>query len=143
MAVFSTPLRVLLILILILDGIGSAYASAGMELEATQSHSFMNANIQQVVTPTCSDHHGAMAAEPGVTEREQPASTPPQSKQQHGTTDCCDLSLCKCPCLPACAALPVLVVRMPVPLGNDVGVRRLSLGHPAPVLPHLIRPPIG
>jgi hypothetical protein len=142
MHVLSTLLRVMLILILILNGVGDVYASAGMQLKTTQSHSLTSANKQPAVTPPCPDHHGAMAVEPQTTEREQPAS-PPLSGDQHGSPDCCDPSHCKCPCMHACAALPVLAVRMPVPLGNDVGVRRLSLGHPAPVLPHLIRPPIG
>lgn len=144
MAVLPTLLRVLLIFILVLNGTGSVYASAGMELEAGQHHSPMaSAGKEQAVsTSPCVDHHRAMATESETPERESPADAP-QPDDQHGAPDCCDPSHCKCPCMHACAALPVLAVRMPAPLGNDVGVRRLSLGHPAPALPHLIRPPIG
>ncbi|WP_425562613.1 CopL family metal-binding regulatory protein [Lysobacter hankyongensis] len=138
-------LRIFLILVLVLNGIGNAYASAMMVTGAKQSSveaRSADASGDRALTSSCPDHHDAMAMEPGMIEREKPAS-PPSSGDRHGSPDCCDPSHCKCPCMHACAALPVLAVRMRVPLGNDVGVRRLSLGHPAPVLPHLIRPPIG
>lgn len=145
MPVLQTLSRFFLILALVLNGVGNAYASAAMVTGASQSSLDVRStdvNEEPALTASCSDHHGAMAMEPETIESEKPAGAPSPG-DQHGTPDCCDPSHCKCPCMHAFAAMPVLAVKMPNFLGNAVGVRRLSLGHPSPALPHLIRPPIG
>lgn len=145
MPVLQTLSRIFLILALVLNGVGNAYASAVMVTGASQSSLDVRStdvNEERALTASCSDHHAAMTVELETTEREIPVGAPSPG-DQHGTPDCCDPSHCKCPCMHVCAALPVLVAKVSNSLGNDIGVHRLSLGHPSPALPHLIRPPIG
>jgi hypothetical protein len=144
MPFLSAMMRVLLILILVLNGVGSAYASIRMGEGMGRSHSSdVSAKPEQPPEPpsSCPDHHDGMAMKPAAAEK-QPAS-PASPDDSHGSSDCCDASHCTCPCMHACAALPLLATRTPASVGRDLGVRPLSLGHPSPALPHLIRPPIG
>lgn len=144
MPLLSTWLRVFLIVILALNGAGKGYASVGMEREAglVRSHGVDVDNRNVVSASPCPDHHDAMATG-SETPEHRSRGDEPGPDDQHGAPDCCDPSHCDCPCMHACVALPVLTVKIPGPSGKDVGVRRLSLEHPAPALPHLIRPPIG
>lgn len=144
MPLLPALLRVLLILVLVSNGIWSAYASIGMGEGMGHSHSSdvsAETKPQPVPLSSCSDHRDGMVMKP-VASEQAPAS-PALPEDPHGSSDCCDPSHCTCPCVHACAALPLLASRMPDSMGHDLGVRPLSLGHPSPALPHLIRPPIG
>lgn len=143
MPLFSILPRVFLILVLILNGAGNTYASVGMALGAGHHQaSSTDTDEEQVAMLPCSDHQAAMlvGSETAAGENAAPALPP---DDQHGSPDCCDPLHCKCPCVHACTALPVVASKMLTDFGHDASVRRLQPEHPSPALPHLIRPPIG
>ena len=90
------------------------------------------------VDEDCVAHHSA-EHHPDATSIEKAGT----GHGDHAGPDCCKSSACRCACVHACAsALPArLHVSVQLALGLDV--MPLPLGHAAPALPHLIRPPIG
>jgi hypothetical protein len=64
------------------------------------------------------------------------------SKSKHSTPDCCKSGTCRCACLHGVAAIPMLPFNAAF-IEHAYSMRPMVLGHAAPALPHLIRPPIG
>jgi hypothetical protein len=137
MSLWSFLLRVLLSLSLILNGVATAAA-------VTHTHAGPG-NIQPVIsTPVkvsqaaevtpCHQHQLAESA----ATNDQPS--PPAEPASKSSFDCCKSNTCGCACTQA--TLPGLNLAAPV-LDHSRSVRRLTLAHAAPALPHLIRPPIG
>lgn len=126
-------LRVVLVLSLLLNGLGSAMASAKMTMPA------MPATAQErVATAPAASCHDMAAMDRAA------AAAPEQAPQgKHPQPDCCKSGLCQCVCAHAAQfASPA----MPA-LGFDGMRARLAQpmrsSHADPALPHLIRPPIG
>lgn len=154
MPFLATLLRALLILVLVSNGIGSAYASTWRHEDMGRSRAGqVPARPGQLPagSSSCPDHHDDMATKPTAmkstgmkpTVIEQTSASHAPLEHPHGSSDCCDPSNCTCPCMHGCAALPLLAPRMSDSTGRDPGTPHPSHGHPSPALPQLIRPPIA
>jgi hypothetical protein len=126
MTISAVLLRVLLVLALVLNGIGSAVA--GVHAHA--------------------GHADAVPAQALASDADAPCHEPapvpaPEPVAAGDAADCCEGARCDCACTAAGATvaafeLPTLATP-PVALATH----RLDAGHRAPALAHLIRPPIG
>ena len=115
-------LRVLLILALVVNGIGSAVAAAHAHADLADRH------LAQ-----------APAIDDGAPCHEQ-APAPASDRADPG--NCCDGGQCAC----TSAAAAALVFGADIAtsaMATAVAPHRLSVGHHAPALAHPIRPPIG
>lgn len=66
-----------------------------------------------------------------------------KTTKDHASGDCCKSGACRCPCMHA-PPLVVGVASLLLPAIQSTQAQQLpALGHPSPVLGHLIRPPIG
>jgi len=132
----SLLLRLFLIAMLVLNGAWSAFASVSMNPVMEEQASEVAAAVQ--VDEDCFADHSA-EHHPDATSIEKAGT----GHGDHAGPDCCKSSACRCACVHACAsALPArLHVSVQLALGLDV--MPLPLGHAAPALHHLIRPPIG
>ncbi|WP_242112720.1 CopL family metal-binding regulatory protein [Luteimonas aquatica] len=135
-------LRIVLILTLVLNGIGSAAASMHLHapMPAQPMHHAGMDGAQAPAAP-CAEHHkgmssGAMAA------AEHAAPTAPVQHDDPRAPDCCKQG-CDCACVHACASALVAALSPPPVMPHALGVAFMAPGRPAPALPHLIRPPIG
>jgi hypothetical protein len=124
-------LRAILSLALVLNGTTSAIAAAHM----AAPHAEVAIKAEQapkMAMADCPDHHPAAGHHGQASEDAAPA-----------TPDCCKSSTCQCACV-HCPCPPLTTTAAAfVALNPEAAVRELALGHPAPALPHLIRPPIG
>ncbi|MCY7355496.1 MAG: CopL family metal-binding regulatory protein [Lysobacter sp.] len=140
----SILLRGLLSLSLILNGSGYAMASMHTQMGHMDSvSSTLPATPQPVAAtePPCYQHHGASAVV--VVELPDAMQDEPSTKRGHPSPDCCKSGACHCACIhQAQAAIPTHVLRHDT-AEHASSVRPLKPGHPAPALPHLIRPPIS
>ncbi|WP_374151526.1 CopL family metal-binding regulatory protein [Xanthomonas hortorum] len=68
--------------------------------------------------------------------------SPPKSKHPVAP-DCCKSSACRCACMHSAPATVAMMIFTPALVEHSQSVRPMALGHAAPALPHLIRPPIG
>lgn len=142
---FSILLRVLLIISLVLNGSGYAVASTHMQMgHMDMAVSTPQSATDRVVTaePPCpqDQHNGASTS---AAQRPDTAPNPAPGKSKHPAPDCCKFGACSCACVhQAQAAVPAYTLRYAV-IEHAGGVRPMKLGHVAPTLPHLIRPPIG
>ncbi|WP_169795614.1 CopL family metal-binding regulatory protein [Lysobacter antibioticus] len=140
MSVSAVALRLLLSVVLILNGIGTANASIRMlgAMAMPPASSSVTAIAEQGASP-CLEHHAAHAGKAaGVDD----ASGPPPDGCADPEPDCCESSACGCACTQSCAFAVPAVAQPTVVIARDPSIRAMSLGHPAPALPHLIRPPI-
>lgn len=143
MAVWSITLRLVLVLALVLNGAGAAVA--GVRMTMGHDHALQVSDAPKkhgaLHHAGCPEHatHDVAVGQHG---EHQPAkglvSTP-----NAPAPDCCKGDMCQC----ACTHL-TQVVAPAVLLGQTVFRRLIAVdipatGRPAPVLPHLIRPPIG
>ena len=140
----SILLRLLLSLCLVLNGTGTAAASAHLPMKAIETA----ATAERTAGHAMPCHGGShdMATMP---PKQPPAGdsatndSTPSAKSGHGkhSPDCCKSGTCRCACVHiAQAGVPT---RLPAVLAHGPSVRALALGHTAPALPHPIRPPIG
>lgn len=135
MAAPSVLLRLLLGLALILNGFGSAWASVQM---ATAHSMTANETTEFVGSAPCAGQHGsAMMASEAAVDHHGP------HEPGHPLTDCCDSSACRCACMHGCSSIVTSTTHEPRISPRDLGGKLLATGRPSPVLPHLIRPPIG
>lgn len=145
MSFWSILLRVLLSLVLVLNGATSAAAATQMQMNHTAAHtpSEAQANLSQAMPAEMPCHHHDQTSTT-VADSDSPiAAHPAPEKSKHPAPDCCKSGTCNCACTHFTqATLPALTIPAPVLDGNR-SVRRLTLAHAAPALPHLIRPPIG
>ena len=135
-------LRLLLCIALVFNGAASAMASVQM----MQMHAD-GQGTASVTVPTMADakpampcHHDGQAS---YSQDAAAAATPSKDQQPHQTPDCCKSSTCTCACVHQAAAMVPMLVFQGATLLHVGSVRSMTLGHPAPALPHLIRPPIG
>lgn len=139
-------LRVLLSLTLVLNGAGYAAASTTMELHGSHAKSgdARTATVNHDGT-SAPCHTGADVTNAGMAHHGHDSSPAPDTPAANGSgePDCCDAGQCVCACVQH------LVVTLTMPVVADAAflhatsVRRLSLAHAQPALPHPIRPPIA
>lgn len=138
----SLLLRVLLSLSLILNGSGYAFASGHLQMQSaasTMAEGGVAQDSSQSQAP-CHDEGGIATALPATTDT-QPADSP--HDPGHRGADCCQSGSCRCICAHgSVAVVPPLRGNPGAPM-HAAMVQPLLAGYPAPVLPHLIRPPIG
>lgn len=123
----------LLIVLLMLNGIGSAAAGAAMHLDTrhTASHP---APTQVLADGPHLQHAG-----------QQGPATAPASDAQPGDCgdDCCgNAGNCKCPCMHHAQALDTPLPALTLPARRGLVAASMMLGVPAPPLGEDIRPPI-
>ena len=127
MRVFASCFRLLLVLTLLANSVGSASAMARMGMAAPAS--------EDSAAPA-TKHAGCHEELAGEPVPEPPAPAQPR--------DCCDGGACTCPCVGGLgslvAALPALHAQ---PTPAALYVDKASSPHRSPALPHLLRPPIG
>ena len=135
-------LRLLLCVALVFNGAASAMAS----VQLMQMHAD-GQGTASIPVPTMADaepampcHHNGQASH---SQDAAAAATPSKDQQPHQTPDCCKSSTCTCACVHQAAAMVPMLVFQGATLLHVGSVRSMTLGHPAPALPHLIRPPIG
>ena len=134
-------LRLLLCVALVFNGAASAMAS----VQAMQMHAQMDAaavparahaNAMAASAMPC--HHGEQA------QHGPPAASGDPAKNGHpAAPDCCESNTCACACVTPIVAMVQTLALHDVPMADAGNIRPLALGHAAPALPHLIRPPIG
>ena len=119
-------LRVLLVLALVLNGIGTAVA--GVHAHAGPADDTL---AQVLASDTVAPCH---------------EQTPPPSPEPADAGDCCDGARCDCACTAAGATVATVATVVLLPLSTPpvaLATHRLDAGHRAPALAHPIRPPIG
>lgn len=139
-------LRVMLILAFVLNGTTSAMAAAQMSLghanpqgEAMR-HAAAPAHHQDHMS-AC--HHEGMPSDATASTAHDHASHSVSAKHHGHSSDCCEGGSCLCVCahgMHATVPSPVLAMHA---YGRKDQSEAHTAGHAAPVLPHLIRPPIG
>lgn len=143
MSVWALLLRVLLSVALVLNGAAGAAAAVRMQMphgdgQALAAMAVESPELSSDDVPPC--HQPATEADG---EAPLAAADPAPAGSKHSTPDCCKSSSCNCVCAHATQA-PLASTFVHAPLvDRSQNVRPLLLGHPAPALPHLNRPPIG
>jgi len=140
MSIQAVLWRVLLCISVILNG--SALASTSMPMSPPLQQ--QSADRTAAGTESHSTHfacHEQAAGMAVVAAHTHTLSGPMPGKGKHATPDCCQAGSCACVCMP------------PLPSVAAAGFDRMCLHamrsgharvrHDEPVLPHLIRPPIG
>jgi hypothetical protein len=138
----SFLLRVLMIVALLVNGVGNAYASTQMldMMQSTPAADVMpdseladaHAEVHDKTQGGC---HDAMSADAA------PVPLPPP--HDHDGPDCCKGNTCRCLCLHAATAVALPPADLPHVLHPRLMSAWRSQSHAAPALPDLIRPPIG
>lgn len=143
MSVSTVLLRVLLSLILVLNGIGSAHASVQMSVNMAMPWSERAIGAADNAAGShCTGHALAMTASAHDADHaDAPAAAPEPCDP--AAPDCCKSSACRCACPQVCASLIPMVPQAPLLAAHDRAAGDLALAYPAPALPHLIRPPIA
>lgn len=122
----------LLILLLMLNGIGSAAAGVSMHLDTLQS--MHHAAPTRIVA----DHHAQHDSQTGTATASKSADHPGDC----GDNCCGDADSCQCLCLHHAQALDLPVTPLPSLAGAGLVASLVTLGIPAPPLGEDIRPPI-
>ena len=135
-------LRLLLCVALVFNGAASAMASVQMMQMHADGHEAASTPVAPMASAESEMpcHHDG---QPAHSQDAADAATATKDKQPGQSPDCCKSSTCTCACVHQAAAMvPMLVFHGVVSLHGS-SVRPMTLGHPTPALPHLIRPPIG
>lgn len=129
-------LRLLLCLVVVLNGTGYAVAATQMHM----AHLAMVPAAQQA--DSASPCHEAAAPETaGITVHSHDAGV--SGDDGPAAPSCCKSSLCNCDCLQhATAAMSVVALPAEAPAGAGIAQLRVA-DRVAPPLPNLLRPPIG
>jgi hypothetical protein len=135
----------MLILAFVLNGTTSAMAAAQMSLphpnpQGETMHATAPAHHQRDIS-AC--HHDGMPSDATASTAHDHASHSVPTKHHGHSSDCCEGGTCQCVCahgMHATAPSPVLAMHA---YGSKNQSQPSTAGHPAPDLPHLIRPPIG
>lgn len=143
MSAWSLLLRVLICMTLALNGVATAAMSVhmpGAMTSATSAKQIASPQQQATKEMPCHGHHaaGATSALDSTT-----AVDPKPAADGHGKSGCCKSGLCQCACMQGVQAAMTATLPATVMFGRVVSTRTLPLGHAAPALLHLIRPPIG
>lgn len=142
MSIWSTFLRILLSVTLVLNGASGVAAAVRMQMSHATGHTEAtlakeSPDISAVDMPC---HHQASGT---ISEAPAAVADPEPGKSKHPTPDCCKSSSCNCVCVQAAQAPLASVFVTTLLADHSQSVRPLLLGHPSPALPHLHRPPIG
>lgn len=121
MRAHALPLQILLALALVLNGIGGAMAGVLAALPAPAALQDTAADL----APAEPGQHGDCADQMG------------------GDSDCGDSTQCRQACMHVSVAMAPLLLVGIIPPRVDAVLHRLDAGHPAPMLPNAIRPPIA
>jgi len=145
MRIAPALIRVLLILALIANGATSAFAATQMQIshlneKAAEAEAPKSA---QSSVPPCHEHAATIGvsianAEAAVVDKDSRGAN-----TRHGSLDCCKSAKCLCACMHHVAATSASVHFLAANVDHASSVRPLKMGHAAPALPPLIRPPIG
>ena len=128
--------RLLLCLMLVLNGMG--YAVAGTQMNMTHV-AMAVAAYEAANNPPC---HEAAPVEP-VAGMAHSHDAQMADASDPGVPSCCQSSQCNCDCLQhATAAMSVVAVPADAPAGADIAQPRV-VNRIAPPLPNLLRPPIA
>ena len=140
MPAFSTLLRLLLAVVLVLNGIGAAGAEVRMQLHAAPAGGETTAPATaKTAGPPC---HQGMAV-PTAAQAEEAAVKLAGVKSKVPAPDCCKFGTCTCALMYPVTGVMASAFVHPL-LYVDAGVQGThAVGHRPPTLPHLIRPPIG
>ena len=136
-------LRLLLCIALVFNGAASAMASVQMMQMHADGQGTASVPVPTMVAgaePAMPCHHDGQASH---SQDAAAAATPSKDQQPHQTPDCCKSSTCTCACVHQAAAMVPMLVFQGATLLHVGSVRSMTVGHTAPALPHLIRPPIG
>jgi len=135
----ALPLRILLILALVLNGIGGAMAGvlAALPTAPMASHAMADMHPE----PQAHDCHDQVAAAHGGQGQEPPGPVPDCHFSDAG--ECGGTAECRQACMHAAAAVPYLPTVGMIQAHAAALVPPLAVGHPAPPLPSPIRPPIA
>lgn len=138
MPAFAALLRLLLSLVLILNGIGTVAASArmagGMDGAASVHHA---AASKPVAAKHCAQEAAAQATDHHAGHDGAPACG------DHTKPDCCDSSSCGCTCAQSGSSALFAVVQLPPVFLHGYLAPPPSPGHAAPLLAFPTRPPIA
>ena len=144
----ALPLRILLVLALVLNGIGSAMAGVAAALAPVAMPTAASAPMAAVVsapmhaaTATADDCAGHQSG--AATAAADPAPAAPSGCHSDDGGDCGDTPECRQACLHVAAALPVLPAIAGIAPRARAVLHPLATGHPPPALPSPIRPPIA
>lgn len=132
----SILLRLMMVVLLVLNGIGGATASARMVF-GHGAHAVALSASNAVGDPDC--HDIAMAMEDGVDARMARAPLGNDGEEP----GCCDTGACLCECAQHGWTMPALAAVAHARSGITSAVHPLTDGHPDPVTHRLIRPPIA
>jgi hypothetical protein len=132
-------LRVLLCVALVLNGTTAAVAAVTLE------HQMAGSSETAPASSPASAHgcHDEASARAPAAVADQAQEAPKPGSAEHPAPDCCAKATCNCACVQAAqVGSPVVATGAVVPksaqLQSPPDARRAE-----PVLPHLIRPPIG
>jgi hypothetical protein len=128
--------RLLLCVLLVLNGTGYAVAATQMHLV----HMAMAAAAHESAsTPPC--HDAAPPENMAMAKHLHPEAA--NGEADPGVPSCCQSSLCSCDCLQhATAAMPAIVIPPGAPPGADIAQAGVA-PRVSPTLPNLLRPPIA
>ena len=142
MSLGAILLRVLLCLALVFNVASTAVASVhAMQMDMHGGTEPMRATA----SPGIADDGSSMPCHHGAHATSGHGDGSPGNKASKGgpVPDCCKSDACDCACIGhACAMVAAVSLHGPM---KAIAVRAWSMvpAHPAPPLPHLIRPPIG
>lgn len=142
-------LRVLLALALVLNGSGYAVAATTMAFAAPGvhgGHGRIADSGRLAQDGACHERADATqvhAAHSAAIETQDPADGAMPGHDDSDTPECCQGAQCHCPCVQQLAATLSDPCLRDTIVDVDAGMQAMRSGHPAPPLPHLIRPPIG
>lgn len=131
----ALPLRILLILALILNGVGGAMAGVLAVMPAAAAPA-LAAHANGAQTGDCHDRDAGAPA-PAAHAVSAPAC------HASGSSDCNDGLECRQACMHASLAVPPLLLVGVERPGADALLHPLANGHPSPPLRNVTRPPIA
>src|SRR6476659_1624248 len=142
MSIQAALWRVLLCISMILNG--SALASTSMPMSPPPPPQHQLADRTAVGTESLLSHaacHEQAADMSAAASHAHPPRSPVPHRGGHATPDCCPAGSCACACMPPLPSVAVAGFDSMAMQAMRSGHARVR--HDEPVLPHLIRPPIG
>ncbi|MEG3191024.1 MULTISPECIES: CopL family metal-binding regulatory protein [Novilysobacter] len=147
MSCHAILLRLLLCVSLFLNGAGHAVSAEHVPLERGVA-AVQDARLSPPPPDILAAGHAAGPCHEEAGPHAGGATPAPRdSGMQHGPDQthagCCEPSACSCACLQLAMGTPAALLPHGAVVGHSGEAGALMSGHPPPVLPHLIRPPIG
>ncbi|MBS7457915.1 CopL family metal-binding regulatory protein [Coralloluteibacterium stylophorae] len=143
MSIRSVLLRLLLALVLVLDGTATAMAAVHM------SHVDKPAAASQVASTANAGAEGEMPCHDAGQAKVATTAHPGSGGHLHASPgpgtpspDCCESGVCSCACMHPVHATAATEVVSLASIEHGDSVRPMFSVHASPALPHLIRPPI-